>query len=269
MFWRKNNKIVTNSSGNLLRCSACPCKIQQGINMYLDMWNTFQYTSYTDNFTWDLYYYRYFPYSTRNYYVYNNSYEWVDTESFMTDSKNGSQSLNTFGWQGYNIDKNGNQSNRGSSSERHYWYKAWEHDQNYWYFNFSIHSGLGYFEDEGRLFYGNQPIVADYSIWTVAMSETIDTAGGTIYRTNSIKNPSFAYRFDDFWRQTDWSLVDFQLKQSFIPFQLDVAPYGVQTMQYSYKFNIWTTGGDEVWKSAVHQGYCKWTVEVNLTGQDR
>jgi len=89
MFWRKDNKLITNSNGNLIRCSECPCKIKQGINMYLDMWNSFEYTSYdTEKFTWDTYYYRYFPYTTRAYSIYDIP-QWVDTETFMASYQNG------------------------------------------------------------------------------------------------------------------------------------------------------------------------------------
>lgn len=261
MFWRNNGKIVTNSDGNLLRCSECPCKLGKGIVLYINTWNRLTYTNYTDKYTGYLQQYRYNSTPDSQNTILEN-YQWIDTATFLSDRQNGRQRRNGYQYKGYHKKLDGELVSVGST-EYSYLYRQWNHDQTNWYFNFSVHSGLGYLEDQGTLFYGDQPLVEDYSIWTVGMTELIQMKNGSIYRTNSIKDPSFAYRF---WENTSWSLANFTLNQSFVPFEQDVAPYGTQIMQYHYSFNI--SCATATWTNAVSQGYCKWTVEVNLRNDE-
>lgn len=260
MFWRNNGKIVTNSNGNLLRCSECPCKLGKGIILYVDTWNKITYTSYTDNYTGYLQSYRYNSTPDSPNTILEN-YQWIDTETFLGNSENGRQRRNAYPYKGYYKKLDGEEVSVGST-DYSYLYRQWEHDQTNWYFNFSPHTGLGSIS-KASLFYGQQPIVEDYNIWTVAMNNLIQDESGSLYRTNSIKNPSFAYKYQE---NTTWALADFSLNQSFIPFQQDVAPYGTQIVQYYYKFNI--SCATAYWMTAISQGYCKWTVTVNLRNDE-
>lgn len=263
MFWRNNGKIITNSDGNLLRCSECPCKLGKGIILYVDTWNKITHQNFSTEkpYTGAVEYYNQIKSPDSQYGILTYNYSWVDTETFLNNSENGYQRRQSFPSNGY-IKYRDESSVTTSSSNSHYVYRQWEHDENNWYFNFSNHSGLGNISKAG-LFYGQQPIVEDYNIWTVAMSGLISNQTGSIYRTNSVKNPSFAYKYQD---KTSWALENFTLNQSFVPFQQDVAPYGTQIVQYYYKFNIsWQSA---LWANSTCQGYCKWTVTVNLRNNE-
>lgn len=265
MFWRKDGVLVS-ADGKLIRCDSCPCSsLEKGIYVFVDLKEKFTYTQYKSNFSWDIEQYRETAYPVSA--IYSRNFTWVDTADFLNQSENGSSSGSlTYYYTGYDKSKAGDIETRSSQVYLNT-YKTWQHDDNNWYFNFAPNNFLSYITSS-ETFYGDEAeMVRDLNIWRPAFFTIFFSQSMSGYRTKNLLDSSFAYRYYDFYRATDWSVENFTINQKFIPFQLNVAPYGTQIIQYSWKINVWTTGTNEAWSKAIYEGSCKETVNVNLRAE--